>query len=413
MATSSEFGAMLREYAPNQLLENEIIKLNWFIRKVKKDPNWSLGAYQIPIEMSENSRFEFDALPASNDIPGATYALPEVSSPAELFGSLKFNNKDLERHDGDLKKSFLSIAPKKIKQFVTRLEEQASLSMLGDGSICTLTANGTVGGVATVNRPWLLTNGQKVILRTSSALVATGYVNNIDINAKTFKLVTAAGGSTGVDISGQTTALSSKVYTPGAQTKRFTSLIDIVFPTAMGGADTLYGGAIVKANSPVLQPFVKDISASTTRAALKASLFSFYYEAEQMGRNENRELLVPYSVFQALALETEGTRQRTGDDVKTTVGAKSMKLQGPDGDMVVTAIRDMVDGFCVVMDWDSVVLASRGELIKKANKMGGDFFEERATSGYTYIVDKKMEAELIVTAPGKLAGAKVATAFTA
>lgn len=415
MALNEDFSVLLREYAPNSLLENEIKKNNWFINKVKKDPKWGYGPYQIPVEKQEYSRFEFGALPASNDIPGADYAKPEVTSPAELLGSMKFNQKDLERHDGDLKKSFLQVTPGKIRQFVKRMQERASITLLGDGSICSVTADATNLGVVTVDRVWLLTGDEKVTIKetVNDTTSVTGYVKrgSIDINAGTFTLVTAAGGSTGVDCSGIDVANSPKLYIVGATTKRFTSLIDIVFPASLGGADTLYGGAITKADSPVYQPFAKDLSSNTTYENLKDALFDFYYTAEQMGRSDNSEVLVPYSVFKALALSTEDQRRRTGDDTKTTMGAKSMRLQGPDGDMVVTGIRDMQNGHIVVMDWDAVVFASRGELIKNA-KMNGEYFEERATTGYTYIVDRKMEGELIVTAPYKLAGAKVATSFT-
>ena len=416
MALNADFDIMLKEYANNEILENKILKNNWFINKVKKDPKWSLGAYQIAVETQENSRFEFGALPASNDIGGALYAKPEVNSPAELLGAIKWNQKDLERHTGDLKKSFLQIAPNKLKQFAQRMEETASLVMLGDGSLCNVTADATGLGVVTCDRVWLLSADQKITITetVTDTTTVTGYVKrgSIDINAGTFTLVTAIGGAVAVDCSGLDVANLPKVFVVGSATKKFTSLIDIVFPASLGGADSLYSGAITKADSPVYQPYAKDLSASTTYAALRNSLFDFYYTAEQMGRSENDELLVPYSVFKALALAPESQRQLLPDSVKHAFGAKSMRLQGPDGDMVVTGIRDMQNGYVVKMDWDAVVLASRGSLVKNVN-MSGEYFEERATTGYTYIQDKKMEAELIVTAPYKLAGAKVAAAFTA
>lgn len=416
MALDSTFDVLLREYAPNDLLENTIKKYNYFINKVKKDAQWGLGAYRLPIELQENSRFEFGALPASDDIQGALYDNLEVSNPAELLGSMRFLQKDLERHS-DLKKSFLQIAPGKIKQFSQRMNETASISMMGDGSLMHVTADCSNVGVCAVDRVWLLTADQKITIKetVNDTTAVTGYVKrgSIDINAGTFVLVTAPGGSTGVDCSGIDLANEPKVYVVGATTKRFTSLIDIVFPAALGGADTLYGGSLVKADSPVLQPFAKDISSASTAQELKEALFDWYYTAEEMGRSENSEVLVPYNVFKALAQSTELQRQLTSDSVSTVYGAKSMMLQGPDGDMKITGVRDMNKGYIVKMDWDAVVLASRGALIKNA-KMSGDYFEERTAGsvGYSYIVDKKLEAELIVLAPAKLAGAKVATSFT-
>lgn len=412
MSTTENFSVMLKEYMPNELLTNEVEKLSWFIKKVKRDSNWGYGPYQLPAETQEYSRFEWGQLPAATDIPGAKYAKPEVTSPKELFGSMIFDNKDLERHDGDMKKSFLQILPGKIRKFVERMEEQANIALLGDGSICALTANGTVGGIAKVGKKiGVFTNGMKVTLKAGASTVS-GYVNNIDINAETFKLVTAAGGSTAVDISAYTTAAGAVVYLPGGNTERMTSLIDIVFPSTMGGSDTLYGGAITKADSPIFQPFVTDLSSATTGAQLLSALYDFYFDVEELGRSGLRkEVIVPYYAFKAIAKETEDNRRFAKADVETTYGSKSILLTGPNGDMKVTAARGMALGKIVCVDWDALVLASRGELIKKAKKLGDDFFEIRNQSGYQFIVDKKLEAELIATNLQALGGAKIATSI--
>lgn len=413
MSTTENFSVMLKEYMPNELLLNEVEKLNWFLKKLKRDSNWGYGPYQIPAETQEYSRFEWGQLPAANDIPGAKYAKPEVTSPKELFGSMIFDNKDLERHDGDMKKSFLQIMPNKVRQFAQRMEEQANIALLGDGSIALATANSTAGGVVTVGkRIGVFTNGMKVTMKAGASTVS-GYVNNIDISAGTFKLVTAPGGSTGVDLTAYTVAAGTVVYLPNGNVERMTSIIDIVFPESMGGADTLYNNAVVKADSPVFQPYTTDLSTATTGANFLSALYDFYFDVEELGRSGVRkEVIVPFYAFKAIAKATETSRKYEAADVETTYGSKSIKLTGPNGAMIVTGARGLAPGKMICMDWDAVVLASRGELIKKAKKLGDDFFEVRNTSGYQFIVDKKLEAELIATNLQALAGAKIATAIT-
>jgi hypothetical protein len=283
MALTSNFDTLLREYAPNDLLTNEVARINWVLKKMKKDPKWPLGQYQIPVELSEASRFEWGALPAANDIPIASYGKPYVSAPKQLLGSMLFDQVDLERHNGDMKKSFLSIIPGKVKQFAERMSEQINIAILGDGSLCSLTADGTVGGLVTVGkaRVTLFTAGQKVTIDDDNSSPVSGYVRTIDVNAGTFLLYNAATGGAVVDLSGYSTAQNAKVFAVGAQSDRCTSLVDIIFSAANGGADTLYSGSLVKSASAVYQPYFSDISSSTTGANFLSSLYDSLYESEE------------------------------------------------------------------------------------------------------------------------------------
>lgn len=417
MALTSNIDVLLREYAPNELLVNEIARINWLVSKLKKDTKWPLGQYQIPLETNEASRFEWGALPAANDIPQAAYAKPYVNGPKQLLGSMLFDQVDLERHQGDLKKSFLSILPQKINQFTERMTEKINLALLGDGSVCPLTANGTVGGLVTVGKTkvTLFTEREKVDIKgTSTAVLKTGYVRNIDVNAGTFYLYSAPTGGAVVDVSMETTALGAKVYTVGATVERATSLVDIIFSSANGGADSLYGGNLVKNVSAVFQPYFSDISSATTGATFIAALYDSLYECEEMGRGGiQKEVLVPYQAFKAMAKAAESGRKFEMGKTETVYGSSSIELTGPHGTMKVRAARGVPADKAMFVDYDALVLASRGEMIKKANPMSSEeAFEIRNTTGYQYIVDKKAEFELIVTNPQKLGGLKIASSIS-
>lgn len=416
MALTSNFDVLLKEYAPNDLLKNEVSRINWFLNKLKKDTQWPLGQYQIPLETQEASRFEWGALPAANDIPIAAYAKPYVSAPKQLLGSMIFDQVDLERHSGDMKKSFLSILPSKINQFAERMSEQINMGILSDGSICPVTANCTVGGLVTVgkSRVTLFTGGQKIqLLGTGGATLKTGYVRNIDVNAGTFLVYNAATGGAVVDLSAMTLALATKVYAVGATVERATSLVDICFSAANGGADTLYGGSLVKSASAVFQPYYSDLSSATTGATFLTALYDALYECEEMGRGGiQKEVLLPYQAFKAVAKANEGNRKYEMGKTESIYGTSSVKLTGPHGDMTVRAARGIPVDKAFFVDYNALTIASRGELIKKANPMSDqEAFEIRNTTGFQYIVDKKAEFELIVTNPQKLGGLKIAAAI--
>jgi hypothetical protein len=406
---------MLREYAPNELLMNEVKRINWFLDKVNKDKSWPLGQYQIPVELSENSRFEWGALPAANDIPLAQYAKPYVSAPKQLLGSMIFDQMDLLRHQGDVKKSFLSILPQKVNQFTKRMSEKINLSLLGDGSICPLTANGTVGGLVTVGKTkvTLFTEREKIQIKDADSVAVAGYVRGIDVNAGTFSLYNAATGGAVVDLSAYTTVQAAKVYVVDAMNSGPTSLVQICFSAANGGADSLYGGAMVKSASPVFQPYFADLSAATTGATFLAALYDAFYEAEEMGRGGiMKEVLVPYQAFKSIAKATETFRKFEMGKTETTFGSSTVELTGPHGSLKVRSARGIPSDKAFLIDYDAITIASRGELIKKANPMSPlEAFEIRNTTGYQYIVDKMAEFELIVKAPANMGGLKIASAI--
>jgi hypothetical protein len=417
MSLVSNFDVLLREYAPNDLLINEVTRVNWLLKKLKKDTQWPLGQYQIPLETNEASRFEWGALPAAADIPLAGYAKPYVSAPKQLLGSMLFDQVDLERHTGDMRKSFLSIIPQKINQFIERMSETINMSLLSDGSICALTANGTAGGLVTVGkaRVTLFTERQKVQLKgTGAAVLTTGYVRNIDVNAGTFLLYSAPTGGAVVDVSLQTTTLASKVYVVGATVERATSLVDIIFSAANGGQDTLYNGSLVKSASAVFQPYFSDVSSATTGATFIQALYDTLYECEEMGRGGiQREVILPYNAYKAVAKAAEANRKYEMGKEDVIYGSSSVMLTGPHGAMTLRAARALPQDKCFFIDYSALTIASRGDLIKKANPMSDDeCFEVRNTTGYQYICDKKAEFELVVTNPQKLGGLKISPVIT-
>lgn len=145
MATTATFNDMLKKYMPYELLKERMEKRNYFWSQVAKKTGWKGGAIQVPFEGAEASSLSFGALTAASAIHEHTEVLGEISTQPELWGSMKFNEKDLDRH-GDLESSYLELAPNKIKQFVDRMSERVSICLLNDGAIARVTA-GMTGGL--------------------------------------------------------------------------------------------------------------------------------------------------------------------------------------------------------------------------------------------------------------------------
>jgi hypothetical protein len=324
-----------------------------------------------------------------------------------------FDQADLERHMS-LEKSFVSALPRKLQGLVRRMADLINLTVVGDGSIGTLAANGDATGAVSVGRAAtaFLHNGMKVEIDDGNSAAVSGYVQSLDTNAGTFTLKDAATGGSAVDLTNYTTAQSAKVYLVNGSGTRPTSLVDLCFSAANGGADSLYSGAIVKSASPIYQPFTEDISASNTGATLLASLYDVMFAMVESGRDGmNSEILVPFNAYKAISKQLETNVNFEKKDEEKIYGSTAITIIGPDSELKIRTARGVPAGKAMILNYDAVSIASYGELIQKGKKVGAEHFEVRNTTGYQMIVDKKAEFEVIGHDLSKLGGVKIATSF--
>jgi hypothetical protein len=104
---------------PYQLLVEEIKKKNFFWNKIKKDEGWFGGTLDVPFEAAQATSLSFGALTAADDIHEHSEVLGTVSTMPELWGTMLFNEKDLDRHT-DMEKSFLQILMTKTRRTTTK-----------------------------------------------------------------------------------------------------------------------------------------------------------------------------------------------------------------------------------------------------------------------------------------------------
>lgn len=395
MATNESFNNILKRYTPYEMFYEELKRRNWFINTVKKKTDWFGGTMEIPLEGGEASSLSWGSLPATGDVAEGTYLLATLTNSdlKELWGTMKFHNKDLKRHS-NMKQSYLQLLPGRIKQFTDRMSERVSLTYFGDGSMAKATGNGAVGGTIAVDRPYLFTIGEKVVVKDDDTAAVSGYVTAIDRNTKVLKIETTRSGGAAVDLSLFTAAANAKIYLPNATTDGPKTLASILLSAANGG-DSAYMG-YTKSVYPVLQALNVDGSGFTATTLLQ-DLYEAYYEVLDQGAGSlNKKMVIPLSFMKHISSALELNRDFSVKDRTTAHGFRSVSLEGPDGVCDIIAIRDCAVDKAFILDMDSISLVGNSFFKRDVDANGNEFHVEREATGRVNYVDTAFEAALVV-----------------
>lgn len=412
--TSSSFQSMLNDYAPNELFEQEFIKRDWLMSNIEKDNNWVGGvksdatnayggraAYLVDFEGAFASSVEFGALAASNDIAEEIFVRGKVEDAKEVWGSMIFQHRDLMEH-GSLKKGVLKLLPNRVEKFMKYIKEVVSCNLLSGPHFATLTADGDTGGTGflTVDKIDRFTIGQKFYVDDGNSSPLAVYVIAIDINTSIVTVSTSRGGSAS-SVSAYTTAQSAKCYHPGAQASSFQSLIDALLSSTNGGGSTLHGQT--KTAYPFLQAV--NVSGSTINASnILEKIFDAYNEVRKKARGNANTILMSFkhlgSVMKLIETQKGGFKVTPTAQSASVYGWTEIEITSVKGALKIVGIQEMPDEQIVFLDMKALVFASNGMFRKRASPDGIEYFEQRATTGYSYIVDVCLFGELIVKAPG-------------
>lgn len=411
MATTRSFSAMLNEYLPNELMKEEIIKRDYLLNKVEKDNNWLGGNLIVPFTGGSASSIKFGSLTASNDVSEYLYIRGQISSQPEAWGTLKFNERDLMEHGALSEQNFLKILPGQIDDFMQQMKETISVNMLGAAYFASLTVDGTAGGVAEVDHVERFTIGQKVVLLDSDTAQADYYVIAIDLNGGTLKkgavTLSASRGGAAANISAYTVANGAACYhdgvlVGGVVTNRFTSLRDSLLSAANGGSSSLYGQT--KVTYPYLQAINVDGSAITATNIVEG-IFDAYTQVRSVGRGNAKDVLMSYkhlgSVMKAIETQKGGFKVTATATRANQYGWTEIDITTVKGQLTVVGIQEMDDDVIMLLDWSALKFYSNGFFKKRKSPDGREFFEERATSGYTYLVDMCLFGDLVLLAPSR------------
>lgn len=407
MASTESFSAMLNEYTPNELFREEIIKRDYLLSKVEKDDSWKGGTLVVPFEGASASSVKFGSLTDSSDVSEYNYQRGEISTQTEVWGTLKFNHLDLMRHGKVSEQSFLQILPGQVENFLVHVKEVCSQNMLGAAYFASVTdATDAATGVMIVDHIERFVIGMKCTLDDGDTAQVDVYVTAVNLNTSAVTLSASRGGGA-ANLSDYTVAQSARFYydgvlVAGTVTNRFTSLRDSLLSAANGGTSTLYG------KTKVTYPYLQAINVSG--AAINATnilekIFDAYNTIRQKARGNASTVLLSYKHLGSIMklIETQkGAFKVTANAMKASLyGWTEIEVTTVKGTLTIVGIQEIDNSEIMFLDWSAIKFYSNGMFQKRKSPDGKEYFEVRATSGYSYLVDICLFGDLVLLAPSK------------
>lgn len=412
MGTQRTFTTMLNDFLPNDLLKEEMIKRDYLLNKVEKDDTWigasgssgSGGQLIVPFKAAGASSVSYGGLTASNDIAEDNYVRGTINSQPEIWGSMIFNHRDLMEHDTVSEKNFLKILPDAINDFMDYLKNVVSVNLLNGRAFAHTTAAASAStGVLTVDRPDRFVIGQKTYTAATAPANQVGYVSAIDINAGTVTMVTARGGSTGVDFSANNVASNAAIYNDGAQTaaNAFSSLRDALLSSANGGSASLYGQT--KTSYPYLQA-ININGAAVTSSNIVEKCFDAFTITRRLGKGSPTDIVMSYNNFGLIMKVVEASKGAynvvPNSKKATQYGWTEIRIGSvTNQELTFVGVQEMDDDIIMYLDFRGIKFFSNGFFRKRKSPDGIEYFEVRATTGYQYIVDICLFGDIVVNRP--------------
>lgn len=409
MGTSRDFQSMLNEYLPLELLKAEMMKRDYLLQKAEADDGWKGGNLVIPFEGANATSVEFGQLASQTDISKYQYVRGSISTMPEAWGSMIFNHRDLMEHDGKIPETtFLKILPGQIDDFLTNMKMVVSVNMMNGSAFATLTVDGTNVGVIEVDRVDRFSLGQKLFLQDGDTAAAAYYVIAIDINGGTLKngsvTLSATRGGGAADVSAYTVSQAAKAYHPGAAASSFTSLKSQLLSAANGGSATLFGQT--KTAYPYLQCVQVDGSAISATNIL-AKIFDAYTRRQILGKGGALpEVLMSYkhfgSVLKVIETQKGGFNIVPNSRSVSQYGYDVVEIGSVSGtSLKMVGIQELDNDVIMLLDWSTIKIYSNGMFKRRTAPDGKQYFEIRATTGYSYVLDHCFFGDVACISPWK------------
>ncbi len=419
MATTRTFNAMLNEYLTNEMMREEIVKRDYILTTVEKDDGWKGGTMPVPFKGAGASSVKFGGLTAASDVAESKYIRGTITDYIEVWGSLIFNHRDLQEHDGKIPETtFLKILPGEVDDFMTSLKERVSIQLGGGPHFATVTDDtNKATGVMGVDKVDRFEIGQHVLIDDGNSTYLDVYVIAINVNTtaaqdaagtRGFVTFSAARGSTFVDLTAYTVAQAAKFYydgvTDGAGNfTTFVSMRSALLSAANGGSSTIH--SVSKLAYPILQAVNIDGSDITTTNILD-KLFDAYRKVREKAKGNASTILMSYKHWGSCmkVLEAQKGPYQVVQDPKASLygWTEVMIASTKTGQALkIVAIQEMDDDIIPLIDWSSMKFCSNGFFKKRKSPEGLEYFEVRNTTGYQYVVDVSLFGEMVYQKPGQ------------
>ncbi|HET6445341.1 MAG TPA: hypothetical protein VFI27_12260 [candidate division Zixibacteria bacterium] len=406
MATNRNFQDMLNEYLPNELLKEELIKRDYILSNVQKDNNWKGGNLVVPFKRNGATSVKFGGLTAAGNIVQSKYIRGNIADYRELWGSLLFDQRDLQEHDGRIPTStFLRLLPDELEDYMEYVKEVTSIQFGSGPQFGNATSNGTAGGTIDVDKIDRFQIDQLVHLSDDTPQDQIYYVTQIDIDNLRVTLSLTRGGAP-ADLSGFLLAnfpvfFHDGVYDAGGNHDTFISFRQSLLSAANGGDATLHGQT--KLQNPILQAVNVD-GTSITAANILDKFFDAFTEVRQRSKGRATEYLMSLknygSVMKQLELQ-KGAFRVVEEPKESLYGWMEMKIANVTGQVVkMVGIQEMDDDIVPLVDWRNITFRTNGYFRKRISPDGREYFEIRNNNGYQYICDLSLFGEMEYRKPG-------------
>jgi len=402
MATTRTFQAMLNEWLNYDLLREEFIKRDYLLSKVEKDNGWKGGTLPVPFKGAYASSVSFGSLTPESDVNEDEHVRGQITTQPEVWGTMKFNHRDLMEHNGKVKEqSFLKLLPGALEDFMDNMKNCVSIHLLSGPHVATLTADGDTNGVGVldVDRVERFTLGQKLNLDDDDSASKDVFIIAIDVNNKRITVEDTIGGGAATQVA-YTTAQNAKLYIVGAQANGMSNLRDQLLSAANGGGASLYGQT--KLNYPYLQAINIDGSA-VSATNVDEKIFDAFTTCRNIGRGNPNVVLMSYKHLgniMKIVEASKGAFKVAPNSMNASLyGWTEITIVGVRGVLTVVAAQEMDDDIIMLLDFRALKFHSNNFFQKRTAPDGKQYYEVRATTGYSYFVDIGLFGDLVLNRP--------------
>lgn len=405
---NADFAALLNENCPNAMLWEELVKKDYLFNKMKKDTNCYGSKTVVPFISASESSIRYGKLTAADDISSLKPVRGELEAMTEVYGSLIFSHADLVDQEGRIPEStFMKVFPGAVERMTRAMRENMSMQMLNGDFFATATdSTAAATGIFIVDHPERFQIGQKCQIDDSNSTGAIVYVTAVDYNTRAITVSDTRGGAAW-NASAYTTAQACKFYHDGVQEQgSFNSFRSALLSAANGGSANLHGKAKVSYGS-FLQAM--NVSGSDITAAnFLEKMFDAWIHCKTYGKCTGDTILVNLkhmgSVMKIME-DARGAYTIVKSDNKPMFGWWETEIAASKSGQVLKLVGLQEADFDIapIVNFDSIVLRSKGGLKKIKQPDGSEFFTQRAETGYSYIVDLEFHGQVEFNKPGEQA----------
>lgn len=403
---NTDFAGLLNEYCPNSMLTEEVVAKDYVWNKCKKDLNAYGSKVIVPFYAAGPTSVRFGKLTAEADVSSCIPVRGELEAMVEVYATLKFNHADLVDQAGRIPEStFMKVFPGEVAKLTKYTREVTSQQMLNGSYFATVTdATNAATGIMLVDHPERFQLGQKCEIDDDNSSALVVYVIGVDYNTRAVTF-SAARGSTAANISAYSVAQNARFYHDGVLDQgTFNSFRSALLSLANGGSTNLHGKAKTAYGS-FLQAM--NISGSDITASnILEKLFDAWITCKTYGKCTADTVLCNMrhmGSIMKLMEDSKGQYSMIKSDSKAMYGYWETEIVASKTGQTlkIVGLQEMDFDIIPIVNFSDIVIRSKGGLKKIKQPDGAEFYSVRAETGFSYLIDLELHAQLEFDKPGE------------